>query len=326
MEVSIVSPAYNEAESIAELVNSCQEVLRETHLAYEVILIDDGSTDHTWAEIEKQCRKSLRVKGVRLKVNQGKSQALNIGFYAAKGRIVITLDSDLQDSPSEIPKLYREITEKKYDLISGWKYKRYDSFIKVQTSKIFNYVTRKFSGISLNDFNSGIKAYRCEVVKDIHLYNEMHRYIPVIAKSLGYTRIGELKVKHRKRKYGHTKFGYERFFYGVLDLLSLWFLNRFSKRPMHFFGSLGIILFILGFSLSLYLGLVKLYYLNQSIKAPLISKNAWFYISLSCMTIGVNLFLSGFLGELINSWHRNKQTEAGENRYNQLIRNRFNLD
>ena len=296
MDVSIISPAYNEAESISELTQECKSVLEQTELSYEIILIDDGSDDNTWQEIEKQCQSSLRVKGIRLRANQGKSQALNLGFHTAQGRIVITMDSDLQDSPQEIPNLYREITEKNYDLVSGWKHKRYDPFIKVQTSKVFNCVTRKFSGISLHDFNSGIKAYRLEVVRDIHLYNEMHRYIPVIAKSLGYHQIGELKVRHQKRKYGRTKFGYERFFYGFLDLLSLWFLNRFSKRPMHFFGSLGIILFIAGFSISAYLGVMKLYYLNQSIKAPLISKNAWFFISLACMTIGTSLFFIGVFG------------------------------
>lgn len=314
MDISIVSPVYNEHKSIEELVQRCQIALNGMpETSGEIILVDDGSTDGSWEVIERICTKTPNVKGLRFRINQGKSQALNAGFAQAEGSVIITMDSDLQDPPEEIPLLYHALIEGAYDVVSGWKKVRHDSLIKVQTSKLFNYITRKFSGIPLNDFNCGFKAYRKEVVKSLYLYNDMHRYIPLMAKSLGYQRIGQVVTTHHKRPYGHSKFGYERFFYGFLDLISLWFIGKFSKRPMHFFGSLGLLLFMGGILTAMCLGGLKLYLLHNDISAERITKNAWFYISLSTITLGASLFLTGFLGEMINANSRNTPPSRRQN-------------
>ena len=277
--------------------------------SFEIILVDDGSGDRSWSVIEKIASENMHVKGIRFRRNYGKSAALNEGFSAAKGGVVITMDGDMQDSPEEIPSLYRMIQEKNYDLVSGWKKKRFDPISKTIPSKFFNWTTRKMSGINnLHDFNCGLKAYRKEVVKNIEVYGEMHRYIPVIAKWAGFTRIGEQVVEHHPRKYGVTKFGWERFINGFLDLISITFVTRFGKRPMHLFGLLGTLVFFIGFFSAAFLGVNKLINVLQHEPARMITDRPSFYISLTCMVIGTMLFLAGFLGELIarNSHDRNQ--------------------
>ena len=297
MDISVVIPLLNEEESLQELYDWIARVMQSNQFLYEVIFIDDGSTDTSWQIIEKLAQEDTRVKGIKFQKNYGKSQALNAGFKAAKGAVVITMDADLQDSPDEIPELYQLITTEGYDLISGWKKKRHDSKIKKNLpSKLFNAAARQTSGLKLHDFNCGLKAYKKAVVKNIDVYGEMHRYIPVLAKNEGFNKIGEKVVLHQARKYGETKFGMNRFTNGFLDLITIWFLSRFGKRPMHLFGLLGSLMFIVGFLFALYLGIDKLY-LNPT--GRLITQRPQFYISLVSMLLGTQLFLAGFLGELI---------------------------
>lgn len=305
MQLSIVIPLLNEQESLEELYRWISETLESNGFSYEVIFIDDGSTDGSWEVISTLSRKRDHIKAIRFNRNYGKSQALHAGFNIAQGDVVITMDADLQDNPEEIPDLYRMIVEEEYDLISGWKKKRYDSIIaKNLPSKLFNAAARKTSGLKLHDFNCGLKAYRNVVIKNIDVYGEMHRYIPVLAKNAGFTRIGEKVVQHQARKYGETKFGMERFTNGFLDLITIWFLGSFGKRPMHLFGALGILMFIIGFSFAAYLGIDKLY-INPS--GRLITQRPEFYITLIAMLIGIQLFIAGFLGELILRSRREKQ-------------------
>ncbi len=297
MDISVVVPLLNEAESLPELHDWIAKVMQSNSYSYEIIFIDDGSTDNSWERIEKLAKKDNRVKGIRFQRNFGKSQALHAGFEMAKGDVVITMDADLQDSPEEIPELFNLIKKENFDLISGWKKKRYDSKIRKNLpSKLFNAAARKTSGVKLHDFNCGLKAYKNEVIKNIDVYGEMHRYIPVLAKNAGFEKIGEKIVQHQARKYGTTKFGIERFFNGFLDLITIWFLSKFGKRPMHLFGLLGSLMFVIGFLFALYLGIDKLI-LNPS--GRLITQRPQFYLSLTAMLIGTQLFLAGFIGEII---------------------------
>jgi glycosyltransferase involved in cell wall biosynthesis len=309
MDISLVIPLLNEEESLTELHAWIRRVMETNGWSYEVLFIDDGSRDKSWAIIEGLRRENPSVKGIRFQRNYGKSAALHVGFDAAKGDVVITMDADLQDSPSEIPGLRKMILEDGFDLVSGWKKVRHDPFSKTIPTKLYNWATRRMSGIHLHDFNCGLKAYRLEVVKSMEIFGEMHRYIPVIAYREGYKRIGEKVVEHRARKYGYTKFGLSRFINGPLDLLTIMFISRFGKRPMHFFGSVGAVMFSIGLLLALYIGLDKLlhvYYWKK--EAALVTTQAGFYIALASMTIGTQLFLAGFLGEMIsrNSSRRNE--------------------
>ena len=300
MDISVVIPLLNEDESLQELHNWIEKVMLANNYKYEIIFIDDGSTDTSWNVIESLSSNNKAVKGIRFQCNYGKSQALDAGFEVAKGDIVITMDADLQDSPDEIPELYKLIKKENFDLISGWKKKRYDNVItKNIPSKLFNWAARKTSGLKLHDFNCGLKAYKNEVVKAIKVSGEMHRYIPVLAKNEGFYKIGEKVVQHQARKYGVTKFGMDRFVNGLLDLITISFLSKFGKRPMHFFGLCGSLMFIFGFFSSIYIGATKIYRLSANIKTILITDNPWFYIALTTMILGTLLFLSGFLGELI---------------------------
>jgi len=297
MNVSVVIPLLNEGESLPELYDWIARVMRSNSYSYEILFIDDGSTDDSWKVIQEIAKKDTNVKGIRFQTNYGKSQALNAGFKAVKGDVVITMDADLQDSPDEIPALYNLIVKEGFDLISGWKKKRFDSKIKKNLpSKLFNAVARKTSGLKLHDFNCGLKAYRNEVVKNVDVYGEMHRYIPVLAKNAGYTKIGEKIVVHQARKYGTTKFGMSRFINGFLDLITIWFLSKFGKSPMHLFGLLGSLMFVIGLLFALYLGIDKLF-LHQT--ARLITQRPEFYIALTSMVIGTQLFLAGFISEII---------------------------
>lgn len=304
MDISVIIPLYNEEESLPELFAWIEKVMLEHNFSYEVIMVDDGSKDTSWEVIEKLNEKNNSVKGIRFKRNYGKSAALNSGFEVAGGDVVITMDADLQDSPDEIPGLYKMIMGDGFDLVSGWKKKRYDPIMKTIPSKFFNRITRMMSGIKLNDFNCGLKAYKLDLVKSIEVYGEMHRYIPVIAKWAGFSNIGEKVVIHQERKYGKTKFGLERFINGFLDLLSITFVTRFAKRPMHFFGSLGTLFFLGGGIISLWIIIEKIFGIARRdvVDQPL------FYLALLAMIIGVQLFLSGFLAELISrsSSDRNK--------------------
>ena len=300
LDISIVIPLLNESESLPELEAWIARVTQENNYAYEVVFIDDGSTDNSWEVIQSLSEKNSNIKGIRFRRNYGKSAALNVGFNAAKGNVIITMDADLQDSPDEIPGLYKKVIEEKYDLVSGWKKKRYDPITKTLPTKLFNWATRKMSGIYLHDFNCGLKAYSNEVVKNIEVYGEMHRYIPVIAKSAGFKKIGEQVVEHRSRKYGTTKFGLDRFVNGLLDLLTIFFMGKFGKKPMHFFGVYGLLSFILGFSIAMYLLLSKLIHVVNNERAPLVADSPLFYLGLVCMVIGTQLFLAGFLGELVS--------------------------
>lgn len=308
LQVSVVIPLLNEAESLPELTSWIEKVMQAHSFSYEVFLIDDGSTDASWEVIEQLSAGNKHIKGIRFRRNYGKSAALNVGFEATEGDVVITMDADLQDSPDEIPELYRRIKEEKLDLISGWKKKRYDPISKTIPTKLFNWVTRKMSGIdNLHDFNCGLKAYRAEVVKSIEVYGEMHRYIPVIAKWAGFTKIEEQVVEHRARKYGRTKFGLNRFVNGFLDLLSIFFVGKFSKKPMHFFGTMGILSFFTGFVVAIYLICEKLYQIAQGIHYRNVTDQPLFYLALVAVIVGVQLFLTGFMAELIsrNSSERN---------------------
>tara|TARA_R100000935_G_C2813046_1_gene155961 strand:- start:506 stop:1387 length:882 start_codon:yes stop_codon:yes gene_type:complete len=282
--------------------------MQSNSYSYEIIFIDDGSTDDSWKIIQELSVKNPSVKGIKFNRNYGKSQALHAGFLAAEGDVVITMDADLQDNPEEIPDLYRLIQEENYDLVSGWKKKRYDSVIsKNLPSKLFNAAARKTSGVKLHDFNCGLKAYHKNVVKNIDVYGEMHRYIPVLAKNAGFVKITEKEVKHQARKYGKTKFGMERFINGFLDLISIWFLSKFGKRPMHLFGALGVLMFFFGFVAAAWIGLSKLYKMYHDLPNILVTQNPWFYISLILMVIGTQFFLAGFLGELILRSKREKE-------------------
>jgi len=307
MQISIVIPLLNEEQSLVELYNWIVKTLRSNSFSYEIIFIDDGSTDGSWRTIESLSENDDRVKGIRFNRNYGKSQALHAGFLKAQGDVVITMDADLQDNPEEIPELYNMIVEENNDLVSGWKKKRYDNVItKNLPSKVFNAAARKTSGVKLHDFNCGLKAYRNEVIKNIDVYGEMHRYIPVLAKNAGFYKITEKEVQHQARKYGKTKFGMSRFIYGFLDLISIWFLSKFGRRPMHLFGSIGVLMFIIGFISAGWIGLSKLYKLYHGMPNILVVQNPWFYISLVVMIIGTQFFLAGFLGELILRSKRDK--------------------
>jgi glycosyltransferase involved in cell wall biosynthesis len=312
--ISVVIPLYNEAESLLELHAWIAKVMKTNDFSYELIFVDDGSTDNSWEIIAQLAQQNPEVKGIRFGRNYGKSPALQYGFQKASGDVVITMDADLQDSPDEIPELYRMITEDKFDLVSGWKKKRHDPLSKTIPTKLFNATARLFSGIKLHDFNCGLKAYRKNVVKNIEIYNDMHRWIPYLAKNAGFTRIGEKQVKHQARKYGTSKFGFRRFFNGYLDLFTLWFLSKFGKKPMHFFGLLGSLIFFLGFISILITSGIKLYCLHKGIPAPLITNTPYFYFALVSMIIGTQLFLAGFLGELItrNSAERNRYIVSEE--------------
>ncbi|MCM8570777.1 glycosyltransferase [Gramella jeungdoensis] len=308
MQISVVIPLLNEEQSLAELYDWIAKVLRSNSFSYEIIFIDDGSTDGSWNTIEALSKNDQSVKGIRFNRNYGKSQALHAGFLKAQGDVVITMDADLQDNPEEIPELYDMIVKEGYDLVSGWKKKRYDNVItKNLPSKVFNAAARKTSGVKLHDFNCGLKAYRKEVIKNIDVYGEMHRYIPVLAKNAGYYKITEKEVQHQARKYGNTKFGINRFIHGFLDLISIWFLSKFGRRPMHLFGALGVLMFIIGFIAAGWIGFSKLYKLYHGIPNTLVAQNPWFYISLTVMIIGTQFFLAGFLGELILRSKRDKE-------------------
>ena len=307
MQLSIVIPLLNEEESLPELYNWIVSVMQSNSYSYEIIFIDDGSTDNSWDTISNLALKDPSVKGIKFNRNYGKSQALHAGFLASKGDVVITMDADLQDNPEEIPELFDLIKKEKYDLISGWKKKRYDSVLsKNLPSKLFNAAARKTSGVKLHDFNCGLKAYNKTVIKNIDVYGEMHRYIPVLAKNAGFVKIGEKEVKHQARKYGKTKFGMERFINGFLDLISIWFLSKFGKRPMHLFGALGVLMFFFGFIAATWIGLSKLYKMYHDLPNILVTDNPWFYIALILMVIGTQFFLAGFLGELILRSKREK--------------------
>ena len=301
MDISVVIPLFNEDESLTELTSWIERVMDTHHFSYEIIMIDDGSNDGSWQKIEELAEKNSHIKAIKFRRNYGKSAALHCGFQAAQGDVVITMDADMQDSPDEIPELYRMVTEEDYDLVSGWKKKRFDPLSKTIPTKLFNATARKFSGIRLHDFNCGLKAYKNRVIKNIEVYGEMHRYIPIIAKQAGFTRIGEKIVQHRARKYGVTKFGgLNRFINGVLDLLSITFITRFAKNPMHLFGAIGTLLFIIGFCAAAWIGIEKLYCITHDIRARLVTDNPYFYISLVCMILGTQLFLAGFVAELVS--------------------------
>lgn len=300
LDISVVIPLYNEEESLGELFGLIKKVMHENNFSFEVIFIDDGSTDQSWKIVSGLSAQNTEAKGIRFRRNYGKSAALNVGFADAAGDVVITMDADLQDNPDEIPELYQMIIGENYDLISGWKKKRYDPPSKTIPTKLFNWATRKMSGIYLHDFNCGLKAYRNDVIKCVEVYGEMHRYIPVLAKQAGFTKIGEKVVQHQARKYGTSKFGMNRFINGFLDLLTITFVSAYGKKPMHFFGLLGTLIFILGFGITAWLGIDKLWHLQQGIRKQLIADNPLFYIALTTMVIGTLLFMAGFLGELIS--------------------------
>lgn len=308
MDISVVIPLYNEAESLPELYAWIDRVMKEHQFSYEVIFVNDGSTDDSWEVIQALQKQSPAVRGVKFRRNYGKSPGLHCGFQRAQGDVVITMDADLQDSPDEIPELYRMIKEDGYDLVSGWKKKRYDPLSKTLPTKLFNATARKFSGIkNLHDFNCGLKAYKSIVIKNIEVYNDMHRYIPYLAKIAGFNKIGEKVVRHQARKYGTTKFGLNRFVNGYLDLITLWFTSRFGKKPMHFFGLWGSVMFFIGFIALVIVLSMKLVSIISGDLRPLVTNSPYFYISLTAMILGTQLFLAGFIGELIsrNSPNRN---------------------
>jgi glycosyltransferase involved in cell wall biosynthesis len=306
-DLSIIIPLYNEEESLPELCAWISKVVKTMDISYEIIMVDDGSSDNSWKIIQSLWEQYPIVRGFRFGRNYGKSAALDLGFHHCEGKVVITMDADLQDSPDEIPKLYDMIANKGYHLISGWKQKRHDPISKTLPSKLFNKVTSIFSGIKLHDINCGLKAYQGKVVKTIHLYGEMHRYIPVISKQNGFSKIGELIVEHRARKYGVTKFGLERFIYGFLDLLSISFVSRFKKRPMHFFGSLGTLSFMMGFCITVWLIWEKLHNLSLHIQTRDIVDQPLFFLSLVAIVVGVQLFLAGFLGEIMANTNKKEE-------------------
>ena len=301
MDISVVIPLYNEEESLPELYAWIERVMQAKGFSFEVIFVNDGSTDRSWQVIGTLSRKEDCVKGIKFRRNYGKSPALYCGFKEAQGDVVITMDADLQDSPDEIPELYRMIKEDGFDLVSGYKEKRYDPLSKTLPTKLFNATARRISGIrNLHDFNCGLKAYRRDVVKNIEVYGEMHRYIPYLAKNAGFCKIGEKIVHHQARKYGKSKFGLNRFFNGYLDLITLWFLSNFGKKPMHVFGFLGTIMFLIGLLATLVIGADKLWALSQGIPQRLVTDSPYFYISLTMMMIGTQLFLAGFIGDLVS--------------------------
>jgi glycosyltransferase involved in cell wall biosynthesis len=310
MDISIIVPLLNEAESLPELMSWINRVMNEKHYSYEVIMIDDGSTDNSWDVLMGLRSSYPALKGIRFRRNFGKSAALHMGFQSADGDVVITMDADLQDNPEEIPEFYTMITEQGYDLVSGWKKKRYDPFFsKNLPSKLYNWTARRMSGIHLHDFNCGLKAYRKRVVKSIEIYGDMHRFIPVLAKWAGFKKIGEKVVVHQERKYGTTKFGMERFIRGPLDMLSVMFISKYGKRPMHLFGMMGTLTFIVGFIMAAYVGAIKLVAVHHHVLAPKVTDSPYFYIALTCMVIGTQLFMAGFLGELVS------RSSADRNRY-----------
>ncbi|MCQ2337257.1 MAG: glycosyltransferase family 2 protein [Paludibacteraceae bacterium] len=315
MNLSVIIPLFNEQESLPELFAWIKRVMTENKFSYEVIFVDDGSTDGSWSTILELSKDNKEVKGIKFRRNYGKSPALYCGFEQAQGDVVITMDADLQDSPDEIPELYRMIAEDGYDLVSGWKKKRYDpKFTKNLPSKLFNATARKVSGVKLHDFNCGLKAYKKEVVKNIEVYGEMHRYIPFLAKNAGFDKIGEKVVHHQARKFGKSKFGFDRFVHGYLDLLSLWFLTKFGKKPMHFFGVWGSVMFIIGFIMVVVVAVIKLSAIIGGYRAPLIADSPYFYLALLAMVLGTQFFVTGFLGELISR-------SSGERNHYQIERN-----
>ena len=315
MDISVVIPLYNEEESLPELYAWIERVMKKNGFTYEVIFVNDGSTDRSWDVIQQLGNVHECVKGIKFRRNYGKSPALYCGFKEAKGDVVITMDADLQDSPDEMPGLYRMIKEDGYDLVSGYKQKRYDPLSKTIPTKLFNATARKISGIkNLHDFNCGLKAYRREVVKNIEVYGEMHRYIPYLAKNAGFDKIGEKIVHHQARKYGKSKFGLNRFFNGYLDLITLWFLSGFGRKPMHVFGFLGTIMFFIGFISAFIIGIDKLYSLANGIPQRLVTDSPYFYIALTMMMIGTQLFLAGFLGDLISRDSSNRNDYQIEER------------
>lgn len=317
MDLSVVVPAFNEAESLPELAEWIAKVCTSSSIDYELIVIDDGSTDDTWDVMKLLSARNSKVRAIRFRRNYGKSAALQTGFEASSGDVVITMDADLQDSPDEIPGLVKMIREDGFHIVSGWKKKRYDPFIKRSTSRLYNFTARKFSGIKLHDFNCGLKAYDCEVVRSIEVYGEMHRYIPLLAKEAGFRKIGEKIVQHSPRKYGVTKYGLDRFVKGYLDMLTISFITRFGKSPMHLFGTLGSLMFMTGFVMAAYLGIRKLVFIHEGLRAPLVTDSPYFYIALSVMIIGSFLFLTGFLAELVN------RRSPDRNQY--LIREKLNV-
>jgi len=301
MDISVVVPLLNEVESLPELTSWISRVMAENKFTYEIILIDDGSNDGSWEMISRLRENNQHIKGIKFRRNYGKSAALNVGFEATSGNVVITMDADLQDSPDEIPELYRRITQDKYDLVSGWKAKRHDPLSKTIPTKLYNAATRRMSGIkNLHDFNCGLKAYRSAVVKNIEVYGEMHRYIPVIAKWAGFTKIGEQIVEHRPRKYGKTKFGMSRFIFGLLDLVSIFFVGKFGKRPMHFFGTMGVLSFLAGLIITIWMIWDKLYSIAHNLHYRDITGQPLFYIALVAIILGSQLFLTGFVAELVS--------------------------
>jgi len=298
-DISVVVPLFNEEESLPELCRWIRQVMEEHHFRYEILLIDDGSRDDSWQVILELAKVDPNIEGIRFNRNYGKSAALNTGFEHAKGEVVITMDADLQDSPDEIPELYHKIAKERYDLISGWKKDRHDPISKTIPSLFFNFVTRKISGIRLHDFNCGLKAYDLQVVKNIEVYGEMHRYIPMIAKRQGFDRIGEKVVQHRPRKYGHTKFGLERFIFGFLDLLSITFVSKFKKRPMHFFGTLGTLSFLFGLVVAIGIIIDKVYKIQYQMQVREVTEQPLFFLALVAVIVGVQLFMAGFVAEMI---------------------------
>ncbi len=317
MNLSIIIPLLNEEESLQELHDWIVTVMKSHNYSYEVLFIDDGSTDTSWSIIEKISQENPNIKGIRFLKNFGKSQALHAGFAKAQGDVIITMDADLQDNPEEIPELNDMILKGGFDLVSGWKKKRYDSVVtKNLPSKLFNWAARQTSGVQLNDFNCGLKAYKNVVVKNIEVSGEMHRYIPVLAKNAGFSKIGEKVVKHQARKYGETKFGMDRFINGFLDLITIWFLSRFGKRPMHLFGALGVIMFIIGFLSTGFIIVLKLIKLYAGLPTILVASNPLFYIALTTMIIGTQLFLAGFLGEIILRTKNNEERYKVSNEIN----------
>jgi glycosyltransferase involved in cell wall biosynthesis len=308
MDISVVIPLFNEEESLPELVAWIKKVMDEHHFSYEIIMVDDGSRDNSWAVVQQLSAENPVISGISFQRNYGKAAALHIGFQEAKGDVVITMDADLQDSPDEIPELYRMITKDGYDLVSGWKKVRHDPVLsKNLPSKFYNWTVRRMTKIKLHDMNCGLKAYKKQVIKSIEVYGDMHRFIPVLAKWAGFKKIGEKVVKHQERKYGVTKFGLERFVRGPLDLLSVMFISKFGKRPMHLFGVLGTLMFLVGFFAALWVGVAKIYALKQGIRLALVTDNPYFYIALTSMIIGTQLFLAGFIADLVtrNSPDRN---------------------
>ena len=300
MNISVVIPLFNEEESLSELCAWIDKVMQANNYTYEVLLIDDGSKDNSWGVVEKISSENTNIKGIKFRRNYGKSAALNVGFSKALGNVVVTMDADLQDSPDEIPALYSKIMDEGFDLVSGWKKKRYDPITKTVPTKLFNWAARRASGIKLHDFNCGLKSYRNTVIKSIQVHGEMHRYIPVLAKWAGFSNITEMVVKHQSRKYGVTKFGLERFVNGFLDLLTITFVSRFGKKPMHFFGVLGTLMVMLGFGLFTYIGGTKLYLIFNNLPARNIADMSGFYIALTSMIIGTQLFLAGFVSEMVS--------------------------